>query len=244
MPLAAQITGIKYKTYLNENLKTIEINSFDINNSPSTFLLDDNKNILAISKWVSPKRTRSYPYERVYNSLHFSKKIGKDVSNFMAFSRQKAKQAQATELLTQQPKESLSTLSKSKITISNYLGGKYYFTVDEINIKNKEIELIEAKHSKNSILPSKGDIKDGLIKMLLYSNLEDVFFNQKKVNTIAILKLTSSKLKGNINSLSKQKEKDFFLKENNFSINQAKLLKDLFQEAKENSFTVKVKFSK
>ena len=79
---------------------------------------------------------------------NFKDKIGKDVSKFMSFSREKSKQAQAIEFVTQQPKESLSTLSKAKIIISNYLGGKYHFTVDEVNIKNQAIELIESKHSQ------------------------------------------------------------------------------------------------
>ena len=42
---------------------------------PSSCLLTSNKHTFAISKWVSPKRTRSYPFERVFNTLHISKKI-------------------------------------------------------------------------------------------------------------------------------------------------------------------------
>ncbi|KAA6305549.1 hypothetical protein EZS27_042798, partial [termite gut metagenome] len=38
-------------------------------------LLNDKNSTFAVSKWVSPKRTRSYPFERVYNTLHISKKI-------------------------------------------------------------------------------------------------------------------------------------------------------------------------
>jgi hypothetical protein len=34
-------------------------------------------------------------------------------------------------------------------------------------IENDIVFLIEGKHSANSILPSKGDIKDGLLKMIL-----------------------------------------------------------------------------
>ncbi|MEM4247619.1 MAG: hypothetical protein QXF14_04885, partial [Candidatus Woesearchaeota archaeon] len=35
----------------------------------------DAKHSLGISKGVWPKRARSYPYERVYNTLNISKKI-------------------------------------------------------------------------------------------------------------------------------------------------------------------------
>jgi hypothetical protein len=61
----------------------------------------------------------------------------------MQFSRGKAEKAQEREFVTQQPKESLTTLSKAKITISNYLGGLYLFTVDEIEISKNQVKLIE-----------------------------------------------------------------------------------------------------
>ena len=40
----------------------------------ATFLLKIDENVVAVSWWVSPKRTRSYPYTRVYDSLGFSGK--------------------------------------------------------------------------------------------------------------------------------------------------------------------------
>src|ERR1017187_7887600 len=75
MNIVGKITGIKYKVILSENLKTIDFNSFDINEAPAACIVTDNKYSYAISKWVSPKRTRSYPFERVFNTLHISKKI-------------------------------------------------------------------------------------------------------------------------------------------------------------------------
>ena len=75
MDIEGQITGIKYKMFLSENLPVIEINEFNINKIPSSCLLKDGRTSFALSKWVSPKRTRSYPYERVYNTLNVSKKI-------------------------------------------------------------------------------------------------------------------------------------------------------------------------
>lgn len=324
MDIIGKIIGIKYQIFFKEEVKEVEIKSFDINEMPYSCLLTSNKHTFAISKWVSPKRTRSYPFERVYNTLHISKKItvipivkdegsegdrdfiqwdtislmslldvfvifayydkaekaedkitnqafnnkyvlskikeieqyhssalhwnlnelntklhqiidkvktsyadieqttkiklhnpngldnfkekiGKDVSLFMAFSREKAQKAQSREFVTQQPKESLSTLSKAKVTITNYLGGQYFLTVDEIKITPIKVHLIERKHSKNTLLPSKSDIKDGLLKLILYTNLSEVSLNGKKTKSEAVLNLTSSKLKGAITSLSKKK---------------------------------------
>jgi hypothetical protein len=75
MNIIGKITGIKYRVVLSENLKKVDIKSFDINKAPSACVITDNKHSFAISKWVSPKRTRSYPFERVFNTLHISKKI-------------------------------------------------------------------------------------------------------------------------------------------------------------------------
>ncbi len=75
MNIAGKITGIKYKVLLADDLKEIDIEDFDINDAPSACLLADNNHTFAFSKWVSPKRTRSYPFERVFNTLNVSKKI-------------------------------------------------------------------------------------------------------------------------------------------------------------------------
>ena len=175
---------------------------------------------------------------------NFKEKIGKDVSLFMAFSRDKAQKAQSREFVTLQPKESLSTLSKAKVTITNYLGGQYFLTVDEIIITQTKVSLIEGKHSINALLPSKGDIKDGLLKMILYSNLSEVTANGKKIKSVAVLNLTSSKLKGAIASTSTKKEITHFFAENSFSALQIKLVETIFSEAKQNNFIIQIQHSK
>ena len=46
-------------------------------------------------------------------------------------------------------------------------------TSDEVEIKDDNVFIIEGKHS-SVVFPSIADIKDGLIKMILFTNLEDV----------------------------------------------------------------------
>lgn len=363
MNILGKITGINYKILLSDELKTIGLENFDVNEMPSACLLTDDNHTFAISKWVSPKRTRSYPFERVFNTLHVSKKItvipivkdegakgdrdfiqwdtvslmslldvcvifayydradrknrkitkqcfnneyviskikeieqyhssalhwnlnelninlhniidkvkssyaeiekstgvtlhgakgldnfkekiGADVSLFMNFSRGKAEKAQAREFVTFQPKESLGSISKAKITITNYLGGQYFLTVDEIISTEDKVFLIEGKHSKNAILPSKGDIKDGLLKMILYSNLSEVTVDGKPLKSEAVLSLTSSKLKGAIDTLSDAKAIENFFSENKFSVSQKTLIETVIAEAKRNNFSVKIQFSR
>lgn len=363
MNIRAKITGIKYLPMLVEELDEIDIKDFCVNEAPSSFALIDKRTKLAISKWVSPKRTRSYPYERVYNTLccskkitiipivkdegaigdrdflqwdtvslmslldvfvifayyvkadkkgnkitnqkfdngyilskikeieqyhssalhwnlnelknnftslidktiksyskiendtgvklhgvegieKFKSKIGNDVIEFMKFSREKAAKAQDREIKVLQPKESLNTLTKAKITITNYLGGEYFFTVDEVALVKSNLFLIEDKHSSGSILPSKSDIKDGLLKMILYSNLCETYVNDKKVDCKAVLRLTSTKIKGKITSENNLKQVRSFCENNKFTKSQIETIVTIFNEANKNNFMIEVTVAK
>jgi hypothetical protein len=51
------------------------------------------------------------------------------------------------------------------------------------------------KHSKNAILPSIGDIKDGLLKMILYSNLCEVEVDGVLMQSQAVLNNNELKIK-------------------------------------------------
>jgi len=314
--IRAEITGIRYKPFLCRTLDTFSISSLQIAlASHASFVLNvGDEGSVAISWWVSAKRTRSYPYMRVYDTLAFpgkkvtvipifkdegvegdrdflqwdtislmsllgvyviiafyvdaersshyeckitkqrfdsrylqktiedilsyqsdplhwniaqvesvgaicqralesyailsaklsvpmhsaasaSKRIeellkGKD--NFMKLSRGLAQKAQFREGHTMQPKESLRG-QKAILTIKNYLGGYYYFTADEAWVEGNDLYLVEGKHTASSNLPAMGDIKDGLVKMILFSNLQNTEIDTCRYNPIAVLKLTSGK---------------------------------------------------
>lgn len=345
MDLFAKIKGIKYSPILCRKLKIFDAKNLEkaLSSCASFILKIDKEKQIALSWWVSAKRTRSYPYARVYDTLGFSgKKItiipvvkdegkegdrdflqwdtislmsllgvyvivayynnaerstryrhkitrqrfdidyikeqiknilsyqsdalhwnlaqidkvgqigqkaleayakisqklkvemhsrqsaekritellkGKD--EFMRLSRALAEKAQKRERLTIQPKEYL-TGTKAIITIQNYLGGYYYFTVDEAEVKGNNVFLIEGKHSKNNSLPSLEDIKDGLLKMILFTNLEDVKIGSKDYRPVAVLKLTVENL----------------FNENNLFISQKEILSLLRKEAKINNFKI------
>ena len=274
MQINATIEKIEYEAILLDPLQRFELSTFNINDAPSACLVGFDNTHFAISKWVSPKRTRSYPYERVYNTLgiskkitvipiikdegqagdrdyiqwdtvsmmslldvfvifayydsaekagqkitnqkfdndyiitkikaikkchssalhwnldelknnfdtilskvknsytnieaetgvklhnfkgvdNFKKKINNDMAKFKTFSRDKAMQAQAREFVTLQPKEVLSTATKAKITITNFLGGEYFFTVDEVLLTEDSLYLVEGKHTKIAYYPAK-----------------------------------------------------------------------------------------
>lgn len=312
--ITAKIKGIRYTPFLCRKLHTFNFSDLDkALSKEATFILKiDDKNQIALSWWVSAKRTRSYPYARVYDSLSFagkkvtiipivkdegkdgdrdflqwdtvslmsllgvyviiayyseaaqsskydkkiteqrfdidylktqikkllsyqsdalhwnlsqidniieigrkafdsyekiSQKLGVEMHSknsaekriaelkkgkdaFMELSRNLAEMAQKRESVTIQPKEHLDRI-KGTITITNYLGGNYYFTSDEVELHNKNIHLIDAKHTKEDKLPSLGDIKDGLLKMILSTNLEDVKVDNQNFNPVPTLKLTT-----------------------------------------------------
>jgi hypothetical protein len=336
MQIYGEITGIKYKPFLCNTLVKYDIEEFDkaLSESGSFILEIDKENRIAVSRWVSPKRTRSYPYARIYDTLSFSgrkvtiipiiKDEGKDgdrdflqwdtislmsllgiyviigyyveavrnpkyknkITNqkfdtdyikseisrllpyqsdalhwnleqidkifqiailafdsynrisenlrvemhsmeaaqqrieelykrkeeFMKLSRKLAYKAQRRESITIQPKESLSG-TKGMITIKNYIGGYYYFTCDEVEIHGNELYLIEGKHGTN-VYPSLNDVKDGLLKMILYTNLKKVYYNNKEFIPIPILKLTTEgdvyRLPKHYDTLLKEAEENKF----------------------------------
>lgn len=357
--ISGDIEKIKYKQFVNDNLKTSKLENFDINKSQGAFLLSNDKEAIAVSRWISPKRTRSYPYERVYDTLVFEGKkvaiipvvkdeglggerdflqwdtisllslldvhvvlayydsaekntkrndqitaqkldnnyilsrlkevfdfkgtsrewneretkqlkvmfekaktayaeiskqtktylhdstaldelikVAETPEKFLEFSRTKAQNAQSREFETLQPKEALSSDTKAKVTINNALFGKYFFTCDETLIQGKTLYLIEAKHSQRAKFPSKNDIKDGLVKMMLYTNLSNVKVGKNPFNLRVQIRLTSNQLKGSINSDAKTEEIEKFFTENNFVLKDKEFFKKLFAEARENKFTI------
>jgi len=349
--ISGNITAIKYAPLLTKTLKKYNMEKFDYALAKeSVFILDLGKdNELAISSWVSAKRTRSYPYERVYNTLSFAgkkvaiipifkdegkggdrdflqwdtislmslldvyviisyynyakrsskygnkkgnkitnqrfdakqikseikklldyrsgalhwnleqidnagqigekaleayeniskqtkvqmhlksfskKRIAKLLKNkkeFMGHSRFLAKKAQKREGRITQPHENVDG-SKCTLTITNYLKGIYFFTCDECKMVNKDIYLTEAKHTTKIGLPSLGDIKDGLLKMILFTNLKEVLIDGKKYSVKPILKLTTAK--------------GFDLKK--FRVANPTYIQTLINEANKNNFTITI----
>lgn len=158
----------------------------------------------------------------------FRERIITSRESFLTFSRLKSAQAQKREIETTQPKESLSVGIKTAIEIENYLGGKYFLTVDDVIIHNNKYELIESKHSKKAILPGENDIKDGLIKMMLFSNIDKLYeetdVNSKTlVYSIPVLRLTSEKIQGKITTNMNESEIEAFFQRNCFRKNKEEL---------------------
>lgn len=125
-------------------------------------------------------------------------KLMKDKETFITSSRQLAQNAQMRESKVTHSAEKIIAGIKAKLTISNYLGGYYYFTVDEARIDGNNVYLVEAKNTQSDKgLPSINDIKDGLLKMILFTNLEEVMMGRKPCIPVPVLKLTSNRITKN-----------------------------------------------
>ena len=315
------IRDATYRPYLNpEKFEAYDISQFDVNQAQASGLIDLGTlgNNLAFSKWVSPKRTRSYPFARIYNTFHFNtKKVtiipiikdegagtkNNDRINFITFSwmnllniyiilawyedaekkpsttdritdplnvesvREKLfevsryqmtalhwntthferdfeaiylnavdgykKISQERNVAVHSPKNHLQTLEQFKVSghfslnsfkeaslprsyeaahresvtthvleslaentkgvfsISNYLGGQYYLTADEVYWENEQLVIQESKNSSKGKFPSENDIKDGLFKLILFANMEEVAIDERtNIQFTTRLKLT------------------------------------------------------
>jgi len=73
MNIIAEINKVIYKPLMCRNLQTVSFENIERDfYSNGSFLLEvDSKNQFGVSWWVSAKRTRSYPYARVYDTLSF-----------------------------------------------------------------------------------------------------------------------------------------------------------------------------
>jgi VWFA-related protein len=357
--ISGDVSKIVYKQFVNDTLREFKLENFDVNRASRAFFLTSGAEKIAVSRWISPKRTRSYPYERVYDTLAFNgrkvtiipvvkdeglggerdflqwdtisllslldvhvvlayydsaeknvkrndqitgqkfdnnyiasrlneifnfkgttrqwneremkqlkavlekaklayQKISKDTKtylhdwsaldelikyaatpqNFIEFSRRKSQSAQNREFVTEQPKEALSTDTKAKVTINNALFGRYFFTCDETKIENKTVYLMEAKHSARAKMPSRNDIKDGFVKLMLYTNLQNVKVGASPHKLKVQIRLTANALKGSINSDASNEAIEKFLSDNLFAVSDANFVKKLFGEARANNFTI------
>ena len=74
----AKINNFRYrsgKIMKEREPSEYELAPFDINEVPASGIVSaDKNNKLAYSKWVTPKRTRSYPFARVYDTYSFGGK--------------------------------------------------------------------------------------------------------------------------------------------------------------------------
>ncbi len=364
--LTGFIRDATYTPYLNPSkFSEYNISQFDVNQAQAYGLINLGVpgNSLAFSKWVSPKRTRSYPFARIYNTYHLnSKKVtiipiikdegagtqNNDRINYITFSwmnllniyiiltwyedaerkpnttdritdqmlntesvREKllepsryqmtalhwntthfekdfesiylnavagykkisreenvavhspanhlqtlekfkadgrfsltsfkeatlprSSEAAHRESLTTHILESLEENTKGVFCISNYLGGQYHLTADEVYWESNQLIVQESKNNSKGKLPSENDIKDGLFKLILFANMERVTIdNRSNIQFVTRLKLTGD-LVGSLFLPCETDDIFGFCVENRLTQTHQKRIFLLNQEARENN---------
>jgi hypothetical protein len=356
--LEGYISGIRYQPTLLVPLTTYALNTFDAHIAKPYGLIDaGNGDTLAYSKWKSPKRTRTYPFARIYNTYHLNtKKVaiipiikdeGADTQNndrinfityswmnllnvyiilawyddaaarrgesgrvtnqhlqtdfvlralrelqfyqasalhwnqmhferdfefvyhqavaayerlerekhlqfhwlpqhhavlshfrtmgrfsiddFKLYTLPRSSQAARRELKTHHRYELLRDGSKGLFTISNYLGGEYHLTADEVFLTDDALIVQESKNARGK-LPNIDDIKDGLFKLILFANLEQLEIMGEAFNFSVRLNLTGD-LIGQIQLPAHPDEIERFCVVNALSTRQRALIHALHQEA-------------
>jgi hypothetical protein len=172
----------------------------------------------------------------------FKEQIKLHSDSFKESSRKKALEAQNRESLTTQPKEAIEEGKKAKILIKNYIGGYYYFTVDNLLENHGVLELVESKHSGGSLLPAIDDIKDGLLKMIIFSNISQLKIDSEEKQFRAVLRLTSTKLQVGCNSDNSEAEVESFIALNKLE-KYRDIIENIFKEAKLNDFVIRIERS-
>lgn len=158
-----------------------------------------------------------------------------DIANFRTYSRANAQSAQGRERVTHHAKERTSG-EKSILTIKNFIGGYYYWTVDESSVVGDRLLLTEKKNSEKRRLPGLDDIKDALLKMVLFTNLSHVIADGKQYTPFPVVGLTSDLLRGYCHSAMDDAEIEKFLTDNEFRPRARILIGRFFQESRVNHF--------
>ena len=67
------IRDVSYQAHLASDLIECNFNEFDVNKAKSFGIINHANGQVAYSKWTSPKRTRTYPFARLYNTYNAQK---------------------------------------------------------------------------------------------------------------------------------------------------------------------------
>lgn len=120
-----------------------------------------------------------------------------DVDRFRDLTLRRSQRSAQHESVTQHQMENLSLSGmKAIFHLTNYLGGIYHLTADEVYmLSDTEVVIRECKNTSRHFLPSINDIKDGLFKLLLFSRLEQVAVQGKPMSASVELRLTSGRIR-------------------------------------------------
>ncbi len=359
LSLEGVIRNLSYEPHLSPTLTEYDLEHFNVNTAKGYGIVKVGGNTLGYSKWVSPKRTRSYPYARVYDTYHLPKRVtiipvikdegirgendriniitlslmnllnvfvilvwyedakphltragkvtnqlmpvdyvreklrainnyqqtalhwnlshfendfvgvyrkavesykrtgaalgitmhaehdhlsvleqymvdGKfHADSFRELSLTRSKGAAHRETVVEHLLEFLQDGDKAYISLTNYLGGEYHLTADEVFVEGKRLVIQESKNTTKAKLPSPNDIKDGLLKLILYSNIDELYADGTQVDFTTQLKLTGNTA-GTLHLPATTEAVADFNRRNQFTRSRCAIMERLNEEARQN----------
>ncbi len=366
MHLTGYIKNVRYEAHLTQPLQEYALEAFDINNAKTYGIVNYGNTAIGFSKWVSPKRTRSYPFERIYNTfncaksltvipvikdegrdgdidkiqfstiswmnllnvyivlgyyetatknrspkqqhqeklteqrfnaefirqqiheifaykqsaLHWNKhlfetrfvdifqkalksyeiisqqtnvaihsqeplynylsRITEDFEQFKTLSLKSSQRASNRELHTHHALELLSDGAKATFALENYLGGVYYLTADEVFQTDSGLIIQESKNSTSGFLPSLSDIRDGLFKLILFSNIDELYVNGERTPFHTRLKCTAKNLHSSLTLPCNADEISTFITQHKALASKRPILERLNLEAEKNRLEISI----
>ena len=193
----------------------------------------------AVAGYKKISREENVAVHSLANHLQTLEKFKMDghfsLTSFKEATLPRSYEAAHRESLTEHMLESLEENTKGVFHISNYLGGQYHLTADEVYWEDDQLIIQESKNSSKGKLPAEDDIKDGLFKLILFANMEQVSVDQRaNVQFVTRLKLTGN-LVGNLFLPCEADDIFGFCAENRLSQVLQKRVFLLNQEARENN---------
>ncbi|MGB9751334.1 hypothetical protein [Roseiflexus castenholzii] len=150
-----------------------------------------------------------------------------DFGVFKRLSLSGSKGASLREVRTTHINEHLADGSKARLNIRNYLGGVYYLTADEVIKEGSRYVIQESKNATKRSLPSLDDIKDGIFKLALFSNIDVLMLEDRKVEFSVRLKLTGKGFRETIMIPCSNCELEKFLARNTFTGREKEIIRKL-----------------
>ena len=115
--------------------------------------------------------------------------------NLGAFARHSSVRSSAAarrEAMTTHDLEQLSDGDKAYIELVNLQGGIYHLTADEVYWEDSRLVVQESKNTSRYIMPSLGDIQDGLFRNILFYSIDELYPDSQQIEFTTRLKLTGN----------------------------------------------------
>ncbi len=115
-----------------------------------------------------------------------------DLDAFAQRSSARSSSAAMREAMTTHDLEQLSDGDKAYFELVNLQGGIYHLTADEVYWEDGRLVVQESKNTSKGIMPSLGDIQDGLFRNILFYGIDELYLDSKQIEFTTRLKLTGN----------------------------------------------------